>query len=250
MELADDFNQQARAEAERNYPNEACALIVAIGKKSRFLPCRNISTEPHNQFLIHPDDYIAAETAGEIIGLWHSHTDESSMPSEIDVACCEAMEVPWVISSITRQDDTFVHGPMTTITPRGEPLEYLGRPYVFGQIDCYSLTVDFYKREFGIELSPFKDRRVDFWWRDGTDHFGALYGEQGFNDVEGDWEYGDVIMFGVHSDIPNHVAIYLGDGIILHHVVNRLSKREECSLYWSEKVVRCVRHKDAHTGCP
>jgi proteasome lid subunit RPN8/RPN11 len=244
----DDFTEQARALAAQSYPNEACALIVGVGKRSRFFPCRNISSDSTSQFLIHPDDYIAAETAGEIIGLWHSHTNADSSPSEIDLACCEAMEVPWVISSITQSGGSFEHGPMTTITPLGELLEYIGRPYVFGQIDCYSLTVDFYKREFGITLPPFKDRRVDFWWKDGTDLLGDLYKAQGFEDVEGEWQNGDVIMFAVNTDIPNHVAIYLGAGIILHHVVNRLSRREECSLYWSEKVVRCVRHKHAHTG--
>jgi proteasome lid subunit RPN8/RPN11 len=250
VELADDFNEKARALAEQSYPNEACALLVGVGKRSKFFACRNISTDPTSQFLIHPDDYIAAESAGDIIGLWHSHTNTNSSPSEIDIACCEAMEVPWIISSIWQENEEFKHGPMTTITPLGEPLEYVGRPYVFGQIDCYSLTVDFYKREFGIVLPPFKDRRIDFWWKNGTDYFGNLYKEQGFQDVEGEWKRGDVVMFGVGSDIPNHVAIYLGAGIILHHVVNRLSRREECSPYWSEKVVRCVRHKDAHQSNP
>lgn len=43
--------------------------------------------------------------------------------------------------------------------------KYIGRKFVHGSTDCYSLVRDFYKNEFGIELTDYA--RAEFWWNKG-----------------------------------------------------------------------------------
>ncbi|WP_250578885.1 NlpC/P60 family protein [Neisseria subflava] len=45
----------------------------------------------------------------------------------------------------------------------------------------------------------------------------------------------DVILtsYGGHA---NHAALYLGDGQILHHAYNQLSRREPFNQWWSERI--------------
>jgi proteasome lid subunit RPN8/RPN11 len=35
---------------------------------------------------MHAEDQIAAERAGEVVGVWHSHTDEDNQASEADMS--------------------------------------------------------------------------------------------------------------------------------------------------------------------
>ena len=70
---------QAHAVAE--YPKECCGLLLAVGRKQQYYPCRNVSTEPNEEFRIAPEEYAAAEDIGEVIGVVHSHPDATSRPS-------------------------------------------------------------------------------------------------------------------------------------------------------------------------
>ena len=59
--------------AENEYPNEACGLIVDTGKTQKFIPCKNMSDNPKEHFLISPDEQLEAEKQGEILMIIHSH---------------------------------------------------------------------------------------------------------------------------------------------------------------------------------
>jgi cell wall-associated NlpC family hydrolase len=123
-------------------------------------------------------------------------------------------------------------------------MPYLERPYVFGIFDCYSLLVDYYQREFGIELERLADLRVEKWWKTGQDFMGEHYAKQGFQPVTDDsWQDGDVLLFALDSTIPNHVAIYVTGDIILHHMPNRLSRRETCGSFWRSRLTHHLRHQ-------
>jgi proteasome lid subunit RPN8/RPN11 len=160
---------EMREHAEKCFPQEACGLIVGIGKKARFVPCSNASLEPLDQFLIPPSEYAAAEDMGEILAVWHSHPSGNCTPSDADLAGCEATELPWFISALTKQGDQFHHiGPEIT-QPSGFQADYVGRPYVFGVFDCFSLLVDFYEREYGIKVKRFSECRINEWWKQHVD---------------------------------------------------------------------------------
>lgn len=233
-----------REAAQAAYPNEACGLIVGIGKKAQFIACKNIAQEPHNTFRIDASDYARAEDAGEVLAIWHSHVNEPPTPSDADRAGCEASELPWLISSVSKQGEQFIHSGPRKIEPSGFQAPYLERPYVFGIFDCFSLVVDYYEREFGIKLDRFLECRQEGWWRKGHDFLGENYASQGFVEVTDDtWEQGDLLFFAVDSEVPNHVAIYVTGDIILHHVINRLSRRDTCGPFWGQHITHHLRHQ-------
>lgn len=244
-ELNNDPMTRAMQEAaQAAYPNEACALIVGVGKKARFIPCTNISSEPRTSFRIAPKEWARAADLGEVVAIWHSHVEVNNKPSDADRAGCEATQVPWLISSIYKQGEKFHHSAPNTFEPSGFLMPYLERPYVFGTFDCYSLVVDYYQREYGIHLEHGQDKRIERWWHQGIDFIGDHYAANGFKVVSDDsWEEGDVLAFAINSPIPNHVAIYVTGDIILHHMVNRLSRRETCGAYWRTHMTHHLRHE-------
>jgi cell wall-associated NlpC family hydrolase len=46
----------------------------------------------------------------------------------------------------------------------------------------------------------------------------------------------------VASPVPNHAAVYLGDGLILHHLQGRLSSRDVYGGYWQKVTTHALRH--------
>lgn len=240
----DALTQALRQEALARYPQEACGLIVGVGKKTRFVPCRNISPFPKEQFVLCPEDYMKAADMGEVIALWHSHPEGTCEPSDADRAGCQAMQIPWLISAIRKEGEGFCHLGPQLIEPDGFKADYIGRPYVFGVFDCYTLFVDYYEREFGIKLDPYPELREMDWWKSGKDFFGEHFAAQDFIEVtDGTWQQGDGLIFSVDSLVPNHIAIYVTGDIILHHVNGRLSRRDTLSGFWGDRITHHIRHR-------
>jgi cell wall-associated NlpC family hydrolase len=46
------------------------------------------------------------------------------------------------------------------------------------------------------------------------------------------------------SPVPNHVAIYIGDNKILHHVQGRLSSRDVYGSYYQKVTAKILRHEN------
>ena len=233
-----------REHAQACYPREACGFVIGVGKKAVFMPARNGAEQPGEQFFINHHDYAAAEDAGEILAIWHSHPDTTPDPSELDRAGCNLTELPWLISGIRRGEGGFEHAGPQLLTPDGWRADYIGRPYVFGTFDCYSLLTDFYEREFRIKLHRFPELRINQWWNQGYDILGDHWASQGFIEVtDGTFKHGDALAIAMNSDVANHVAVYVTGDIILHHLVNRLSRRETFGPYWYSRVKLHLRHR-------
>ena len=120
--------------------------------------------------------------------------------------------------------------------------KYLGRPFVAGITDCYSLVRDFYKEEFGIELTNYA--RYDGWWNDGLNLYVDNFKKEGFYVVDDSEEflYGDLFLIALNSPVPCHAAIYVGDNKVLHHVQNRLSKIDVYKGLWRNFTLLRIRH--------
>lgn len=231
-----------RAEAERCYPREACGFVIGKGKKPFFMPAIN-KASGNDQFVIDHTSYALAEDEGEILAIWHSHPDTDGTASQADLAGCEATELPWLISPITKGDGGFIHGDINVIQPSGFRMPYVGRPYIFGTFDCYSLLVDFYRREYDIRLDGFHNLRIDQWWRRGYDILEDHWRAQGFVPVtNGTFKEGDALTFAMDSEVANHVAVYVTGDIMLHHLVNRLSRQETMGPYWMGRLKHHLRH--------
>lgn len=231
-----------REEAERRYPREACGFVIGRGKKAFFLPAANAASGT-DQFFIDHRSYAQAEDAGEILAIWHSHPECDATPSEADRAGCEASELPWLISPVRKTEEGFQHGDIEVLQPSGFEMPYVGRPYLFGTFDCYSLLTDFYRREYDIRLDGFQHLRIPQWWKSGDDILERNWASQGFVPVtDGTFKEGDALTFAMDSDVPNHVAVYVTGDIILHHLVNRLSRKETLGPYWASRLKHHLRH--------
>lgn len=245
------LDTEFRAEAAAQYPNEACGYVVAKGKKQQFVPCVNSASADSAtyEFQIDTDEYHRASAIGDIIAVWHSHPDKTNIPSEMDLVECENSELPWFITAVTKTDDEgFLFSETNVIEPTGMTMDYIGRPYHYGIIDCYSLVVDYYRQEFGIKLARLlENRKTRFWELDEPlPLMEEAYKKLGFEKlVDVEPEAGDLFLIQTCPDVANHVAIYLGGDMILHHCENRLSGRTVYGGYWAKHTIALLRHPDA-----
>jgi cell wall-associated NlpC family hydrolase len=215
-------------------PEECCGFIVSHGGKIVTVPCMNMA-EPDrvNYFRTDPRVHEDIENAGAlVVGIYHSHPNGLATLSDGDVADCEAQRLPYVVvgwpSDEERQAGK-VCAPARvlweTYTPCGKQFPYEGRPFVHGSLDCYTLIRDWYERELGVLLPNFA--RPDNWWVKGENLYVDNIETTHFVRVRTDeMRHGDVLLFSVmNTPVPNHAAIYLGDGEILHHPPARMSCR-------------------------
>lgn len=234
------------AHAVAEYPREACGLVVVVKGREQYQPCRNMADVPGEHFRLDPSDYAAAEDAGEITAVVHSHPDAAATPSEADRVGCEASGLPWLIVA--------VHGGKIAGRQQIEPCGYqaplVGRTWSHGTLDCWALCRDWYARERGVALPD--PPRADDWWNDGHSDLYAedAFAAVGFRTIDrgGDlhpatWLPGDLILMQIRArnGVPNHAAVYLGDGLILHHLPRRLSSRDVYGGYWQEVTRRVMR---------
>lgn len=226
-------------QAEAEYPKECCGLIVGKKNKPRYVPCRNIS-EHEGAFAIHPEDWANAEDTGPIIKIIHSHCNELPNPSQADLVGCEKSGLPWVIVSWpTKQVYEF--------KPGGYEAPLIGREFVHGVVDCYTLVRDYYRLKLGIDLPDFD--RQDDWWNKGENLYLENFGKAGFEAIPAEeLAENDVILMQRRSPVPNHAAIYIGGQKILHHVEGRLSGEDvygdsRFGGYWRKCTWSVIRHK-------
>jgi proteasome lid subunit RPN8/RPN11 len=234
-----DLAQVMRDAAERSYPAEACGVVISVGKKSIAVECKNIAVNPNAHFMIDPVDYCAAADRGEVVGIWHTHPELSPQPSDADRVGCEASELPWFIIGINKVQDSFTFEGPIVVEPSGFEMDYVGRPYVFGVLDCYSLVRDYYRRERGIKMGEYP--RIDRFWNKGHDFFLDNFKNEGFERVEDEPKEGDLFIMQVSAAIPNHIGIYIGNDQMLHHCDGRLSRRDIYGGYWLKHTVAHIR---------
>lgn len=214
-----------KREAKLRYPNEACGLIVKSGRKTICVPCENTSERPKNNFIIRPSAFADAEDMGEVIAVWHTHVDQSPAPSNIDVHACNALGLSWFIVAINKAQSGFDFSDPLFLAPSGDTADYVGRPYVYGVYDCFTLIKDYYKREFNKSFTfiPEGYPEMEDWHTKGVNLLSDNFEVNGFEVAESEAQIGDIFLIQLGSPIPNHVAIYLGNDRILHHTAGRLS---------------------------
>lgn len=241
-----------KAHAEAEYPNESCGLIVAVGNKEKYIPCKNCAPKGTDNFQISPQQRAEAEDIGQILAVVHSHPDWQATPSPADLVMCEQdpEKLPWVIVSVIDG----VAGDVHQFAPSGYSAPLVGRPFFHGVLDCYTLIRDFYVRELSITLPDFE--RPDNWWNEGKNLYIEGFEIAGFVEVK-DLQPFDVILMAVNSKVANHAAVYLDTtqikeigphvkvpNCMLHHLYGRLSDRAVYGGYWADNTVCVIRHKE------
>lgn len=239
--------QAIHSHALAEYPRECCGYVVVAKGRERYLPFPNMAATPSEHFVLSGESYAAADAQGEITALVHSHPDMTAAPSEADRVQCEASELPWVIVSVMPAASGPEVVDTAVIEPSGYQAPLVGRSFAHGVLDCWSLCRDWYKREWGLDMP--NPERPDNWWDDGTsDLYTSNLAAAGFErvlDGAADLRVGDLILMQIRSGnrVPNHAAVYIGDGLILHHLYGRLSSRDVYGGYWQEMTRLVARHR-------
>ena len=204
---------------------ECCGFVI---DNKIYMPCKNISPTPTEAFEISPDDWIQAETIGEITAIVHSHPNGLPILSEADQIYQQQTAVDWWIVC-----DNQIHK-FRFIKP------LLGREFEHGKTDCLSIVRDAYMLA-GIDLPNYE--RADDWWHNGQNLYLDLLPKNGFERVDAeDIQEGDIILVCLGSETPNHAAVYIGNQYILHHCPDRLSKRDLYGGFWRNYTHSIWRH--------
>lgn len=115
-----------------------------------------------------------------------------------------------------------------------------------GVTDCYTLFRDAYHLA-GTEMPDF--HREDDWWRNGQNLYLDNMAVTGFYRVPlSSAQAGDILLCCFGASVPNHAAIYCGNGELLHHLPEQLSKRERYSEKWQRRTHSVWRHRHWHAS--
>ena len=223
------WKYKALLHAQQEDPKESCGLLLNIKGKERYHPCRNLSMTDHQCFIIDPEDYVKADNLGDIVAVVHSHPLTPPNPSQADKVSCEASGLPWYIVNPNTEQWGYLE-------PCGYEAPLLGRQWVWGVTDCWTLVRDWYKENKNIELRD--------WDRPTTPEeflknplFEQCAWRTGFRKLRYDerLENGDVLAMSILGNGLNHVAIFI-NGDVLHHLTDRLS----CIEPYSEWLQKCT----------
>lgn len=213
-------------------PRESCGVILRIGNELSYRPLTNLSAHP-DRVNADPDEYIAAENAGEVLVEVHSHVWVGPQASNADRQGCELAGIPWMIVT--------PDGRSSWLEPCGWKPELEGREYVYGLFDCARLCRDWYDAEYGIKVAV-PELPEGWWLNTDEDVMTRHLRDAGFSPAEGEPRRGDLMLFVFEGSVPHHTAIYLGNGEILHHLTDKKSRRDPYRGFWRDRTLSTWRH--------
>jgi len=213
------WKQDALVHAKDQDPKESCGLLIDVKGREKYYPCKNLSSYSQQCFIIDPEDYAKAEDSGKVLAVIHSHPVTPPVASQADMISCEESGLVWHIVNPKTEQWGFYK-------PSGYKPPLIGRHWVWGITDCWSLVRDWYKENLGITLRD--------WDRPTTPEefiqnpmFEKCAWRTGFRQLrpEEKLENGDLLFMSIMATGLNHVAIFL-DGDVLHHLADRISCKE------------------------
>jgi proteasome lid subunit RPN8/RPN11 len=215
------------------YPREGCGIIGVTKGKKEWFPCKNLA-EDDKDFVLCPQDYFKVKQKTDIIGIVHSHVEQSNEPSPWDISNCNALGIPYYIFSYPSMD-------LNIVQPKKNFNPLVGREYKFGIADCYEAARDYYA-SIGIEIVP-REVYKQHWYESNLDYMTEeAVIQKGFKKVESPEKH-DLILFSIKSNVNNHIGVFLGNDIFFHHAENRLSCKESLYPFWARHVTGFYRYE-------
>ena len=222
----------AVAHAVEVYPNESCGII----SKGVYLRMENIAKDKMKHFEIDPNIYLGFLEGDGVEAVIHSHPFGPDCPTKSDMEGQEVCAVPWgIVPFVSGQPRRpFFWGDQLPIAP------LLKRQFRMGVFDCYSLVRDWYRLNWNLTLPVWP--RDPAWWDTDQNVISEGLEQMGFARIDGPLEIGDGVVGSITGDTDQHCAVYVGDGLILHHLPNRLSMREPLGI-WKRRLPKFFRHR-------
>jgi len=200
------------AHAETDPRREICGIVTGTAGTPHYHPLSNAAPDPKNHFVIRAVDMRRHD---EVLAIVHSHPQGPAYPSAHDMAQQTASALPWGIA-VPRP-----HEHAGVFWMGGARPALMQRPYRHGVTDCYALVRDWFLTKRGITLMDWP--RDWSWWDNGADLYQDNFAAAGFVMLgeEASLAGGDVGLLALRGPVINHAVIWLGDGLILHHLAGQ-----------------------------
>lgn len=227
-------------------PRECCGFVVLDKKtqKPKLVKCENIARNPIETFYINPEHYIKTKKEEVLLGIYHSHPTTTKSFSIADERVAEYLNLTSYLY-VAENDKLEVFVPDGTIPP----LE--GREFIWGIMDCWMLVSDYLKINLNIDVRDYHIKRICSEDVDVGNLFSVGFSEEKdlFFDKNDQYQFvkvdknldnlkvHDVLLMKLGKvQNPNHIAVYVGDNMIFHHVHLRVSQKTFFGSYWKNCV--------------
>jgi len=211
--------------SESAYPFESVGLVV----DNEYIPVKNCHRNPQEYFKVAPS--VLIEYEGRIQAIIHSHPEpQPKFPSKQDQLAQQQWGIPFGIQLVNSQGAGNI-----AWWGDGVPVaDYVGRPYIYGIYDCFSIWREYYREELGIHISNVP--RNDEFWLNNDNIYADNQAKLGFETVDiKDIKPYDLILIKIRSKIANHGILYLGGDTGLHHLPYKLSSKDIVSRFMDPK---------------
>lgn len=223
----------ALAEAD---PREICGYFYRdLAGQPQLHTCRNVATDPANQFEISDEDQITALGLGEPLGIYHSHPTGAASFTPPDLECADEVCLPFYLYHVE-------HETWHEYLPPGYQVKLVSREFALGFDDCYGLVRHYFRQKHQIYLADY-DRDETF-SHEEQGIIMASFQKEGFHVVPvQDLQVDDVLLCKSDKAMPQHFAIYRGLNTILHHKRDCLSREEMLTDRWLSRLICVLRHE-------
>lgn len=208
----------AQEDAIARFPEESVGLVV----NGQYIPVENVSPKPREFFETEEDTWLRY---GKVEAVIHSHTNGKDYPNRIDMQHQMDTDVPWaiIVCNGEQASDPIWWGDSLPMAP------LVGRGFRHGIHDCFAAIRDWFTVEKKI-LLPNCPRDWGWWDEDDVNLYEKNFEAWGFREInKKEVQEGDCFLAKLHSDTPNHAAVYAGKGLIYHHPGSTLSKPVDLS---------------------
>lgn len=237
VQTEESFKNLLKAEAQKNAPHESCGFVF---EDFTIYPCKNMAPDPRNYFLINPDDFDSAKAIKKVIGVYHSHPFGAAIHSELDKKNSEDTFMDSYLYSL-EEDKVSVYKPM------GYKQSLVRRDFCYGISDCWILVQDYYDTKLGIKMNinPPRTNEHDIISKNLIQNvlIPSLINDYGFSIIkDGELKKYDILIMKMNSSVPNHVAMYLEDNLILHALKDRGYCQTFYGNHFKNKTICKLRH--------
>lgn len=222
--------------AEGNPFEETCGFLYITFTDVKFYPCQNIALDKREYFEISKEDYLECLKLGKIVGIFHSHTANLiSAFTQDDIDTAEEAEAPIYLYHLG--DKTWKE-----YIPPSYHVGLEGQMFIFGQQDCFSLVRHYFRQKHKIFIADYD--RDEHYLQQADNRILDNFSNEGFINIKisGIPQKEDVFVFSNTRDIPQHFAIFIGPGRVLHHPLGSLSRYDSFNGGWMKKCKLILRY--------